>query len=443
MNSQPEDILREIFKRCLDTDFPHMQPFRPTEAPMLLCGVCVLWRTIALTMSELWARLSVSIGREASEQPQPATDLIQLWISRSNRQPLTLVLKDLGQRANTTEAAHRVLQLFVLHIHRWQNITLALPNLTFPSALVSPNSGASELRIANLEFGIDPELQIHDSAKVAALTRLLTVSSQLHTLYWQSDALALQCISIHWARLTVLDLVPVWWPMSAILHLMEQAPKLRSLSTLMTGACPVVRPIVLPDLVILWINCDADVGPFFKLLTVPSLQNLNVSRTNATVPAPQTDVVRCLTRSGIQLHAAIFTSLYLPNSEFIDFLRLSSSLQLLEISNNGAATITDEILRLLTPGDIPCLCPNLQTIRFLEDSVFIHGYFTFGDGGARRAPQTSSAFPIALLSQLVVDFTEPELSKHTHDIHRLRTLGQTTGFRAWINEPETGVSVRE
>ncbi|KAK7022284.1 F-box domain-containing protein [Favolaschia claudopus] len=443
MNSQPEDILREIFKRCLDTDFPHVQPFRPTEAPMLLCRVCVLWRTIALTMSELWARLSVSIGREASEQPQPNTDLIQLWISRSNRQPLTLVLKDLGQRANITEAADRVLQLFLLHIHRWQSITLTLPNLAFPSVLAGLNSGAPALRIANLEFGIDPELQIHDSAKVAALTRLLTASSQLHTLYWQSDARALQLISIHWARLTVLDLVPVWWPMSAILCLMEQAPKLRSLSTLITDACPVVRPIVLPDLVILWINCDADVGPFFKLLTVPSLQNFNMSRTNVRNPAPQTDVVRCLSRSGVQLHVAIFTSLYLPSSEFIDFLRLSSSLQLLEISNNGAATITDEILRLLTPGDIPCLCPNLRIIRFLENSLSSTDTFLSAMVAARRAPQASTAFPIALLSKLVVDFTEAELSKHAQDIHRLRTLEQTTGFRAWINEPETGILIPE
>ncbi|KAK7039537.1 F-box domain-containing protein [Favolaschia claudopus] len=437
MNSQPEDILREIFKRCLDTGFPHVQPFRSTEAPMLLCRVCVLWRTIALTTSELWARLSVSIGRKASEQPQPARDLIQLWIYRSKGQPLTLVLKDLGHRANNPEAADHVLQLFLPHVHRWQSITLTLPNLTFPSVLVSLDSGASKLQVANLEFGLDPELHTHNSVKVAALTRLLTASSQLHTLYWQSDPRALQLVSIRWARLTVLDLVPVWWPMSAILRILEQAPKLRSLSTLITDACPVVRPIVLPDLVILWINCDADVGPLFRLLTAPSLQNLNVSCANMTIPAPQMDVVRCISRSGIRLHVAIFNSLYLPNSEFIDFLRLSSSLRLLEISNNGAATITDDILRLLTPGDTPCLCPNLRIIRFLENSVSSTDTLLSAMVAARRVPQASSAFPIAPLSRLVVDFAEPELSKHAQDIHRLRTLGQATGFRAWINEPET------
>lgn len=111
MNSQPEGsylasiivflltlstgILREMFKSCLDTRYPHVQPFLPTEALMLLCRVCVLWRTIAITTSELWAGLSVSIGREMSEEPQPWPELIKIWMARSGCQPLTLILKEL------------------------------------------------------------------------------------------------------------------------------------------------------------------------------------------------------------------------------------------------------------------------------------------------------------------------------------------------------------
>ncbi|KAJ7792933.1 hypothetical protein B0H14DRAFT_155965 [Mycena olivaceomarginata] len=119
----------------------------------------------------------------------------------------------------------------------------------------------------------------------------------------------------------------MWSPMSQILHLMENAPKLRSLSTFITGpSLPVVRSLSLPDLVILWIGCEVDAGPLFKRLTVPSLQNINVFCANVDPPIPQTDVVHCIMRSGSILHTAIFKSLHISNSDLIDFLRHSPSL---------------------------------------------------------------------------------------------------------------------
>jgi hypothetical protein len=76
---------------------------------------------------------------------------------------------------------------------------------------------------------------------------------------------------------------------------MEKAPKLRSLSTFITGlSLLVVRSFSLPDLVILWIGCEVDVSPLFKRHTVPSLQNINVFCANVNPPIPQTDVLERL-----------------------------------------------------------------------------------------------------------------------------------------------------
>jgi hypothetical protein len=424
------EILREIFKRCLDTRYPHIQPFLPTEAPMLLCRVCVLWRTIAITASELWTQLSVLIGREASEESQPSPQLIKMWMKRSGCQPLTLVLKDSKQHTSGADTANRVLQLFLPHIHRWKSITLFLPNHPFPTVLMGLDTGPCQLQIAKLEFCSDPGLLTADTPQVAGLARLVTSSYQLHTLYWRSEPRALQFVDIPWAQLTVVDLVPMWSPMFQILHLMENAPKLRSLSVFITAGCPVVRSLLLPDLVVLWIGSEVDVGPLFRRLTVPSLQNINVFCANLDPPLPpQTDVVNCIIRSGSLLNTAIFESLHISNSELIEFLRRSPSLLLFQTSDEG--TITDEILGLLTARDTPYLCPNLRIIRFLETSVSSTDGLLADMIASRRIHST------APLSCFVVHFPEVDLRNHTADVRRLKILGQAAGFRAWINEPET------
>ncbi|KAJ7359181.1 hypothetical protein DFH08DRAFT_845326 [Mycena albidolilacea] len=296
--------------------------------------------------------------------------------------------------------------------------------------LMGLDSGPCQLQIAKLEFSSDPGLHAANTPQVAGLTRLLTSSSQLHTLYWRNDPHALLFADVPWAHLTVIDLVPMWSPMSQILHLLENAPKLRSLSTFITGpSLPVVRSLSLPDLVILWIGCEVDVGPLFKRLTVPSLQNINVFCANVDPSIPQTDVVHCIMRSGSILHTAIFKSLHISNSDLIDFLRRSPSLLVFQISDK--ATITDEILGLLMAYDTPYLCPNLRIIRFLESSVSSTDGLLADMVASRRKHSTT------LLSRLIVHFPEADLRNHTADVRRLQILGQAADFRTWINEPET------
>ncbi|KAJ7680901.1 hypothetical protein DFH06DRAFT_431355 [Mycena polygramma] len=439
INAQPEDILREIFKCCLDTSQPHFQPFLPQEAPLLLCGVCALWRSIALATSELWAQLSVSFGREGTDKSQPSPHLITTWIARSGWQPLSLIIRDLGLRSTSADIPNDLLMLFLPHLHRWKSITLFLPNHAFPAALTSPAPScvASMLQTAKFQFAVDVDIHAPNAAHVAGLTRLLT-SSQLHTLYWRNDLYILQHIDIHWARLTVIDLVPVWTPMYDVLQIMRQSHKLRSLSVLVTEACEVDGPVILQELVILWIGAEIDVGPLFERLSVPSLLNINVFCGNLELSIPQTAVVECIARSGCKLNTAIFKSLRIANADLITFLHRSPSLRLFEISNDGEATITDEILVLLTARDTPCLCPNLQILRFLESSVSSTDCF-LADMVASRQPDSPAAIPTTPLSRLIVHFSDSDALMHTEDIRRLKCYeaNHSPGFRAWVNEPET------
>ncbi|KAJ6507278.1 hypothetical protein C8R47DRAFT_88602 [Mycena vitilis] len=438
INAQPEDILREIFKSCLDTHQPHFPPFSPQEAPLLLCGVCTLWRSIALTTTDLWAQVSVSFGREGTDKPQPSPHLITSWIARSGCQPLSLIIRDLGLRSTCADIPNDLLMLFLPHLHRWKSITLFLPNHTFPTALTSaPSCAASMLQTAKFQFAGDVDTHAPIAAHVAGLTRLLT-STQLHTLYWRNKLSILRHIDIHWAGLTVVDLVQVWTRMRDVLRIMRQSRKLRSLSVLVTEACEVDSPVILPELVILWIGAEIDVGPLFERLSLPSLLNINVFCGNLALVTPQTAVVECIARSGCKLIAAIFKSLRIANADLITFLHRSPSLRLFEISNDGEATITDEILTLLTARDTPCLCPNLQILRFLESSVSSTDCF-LADMVASRQPDSPAAIPTTPLSRLIVHFSDSDALMHTEDIRRLKCYeaNHSPGFRAWVNEPET------
>ncbi|KAJ6486547.1 hypothetical protein C8R47DRAFT_1196667 [Mycena vitilis] len=404
------------------------------EAPLLLCGVCSLWRSIALTTSDLWAHLSVSFGREDTDKPQPSPQLITTWLARSGCQPLSLILRDLGMRSTSADIPNDLLALFLPHIRRWKSITLFLPNHGFPAALTSPAPScvASMLQSAKFQFARDVDTP--NAPQVAALRQLLT-SSQLHTFYWRNDLLTLRDIDIHWAGLTVIDLVPVWTKMSDVLQILRQSHRLRSLSVFVNEACYVDAPIILPDLVILWIGAHIDVGPLFAQLVIPSLLNINVS---CSTLGPQNAVVECIARSGCKLNAAIFTSLRIANADLITFLHSSPSLRLFEISNDGEATITDELLALLTARDTPCLCPNLQILRFLESSVSATDSF-LADMVASRLQDSLAMMPTVPLARLVVNFSDTDALSHAEDIRRLKCYGaeHSPGFRVWVNEPET------
>ncbi|KAJ7143426.1 hypothetical protein C8R43DRAFT_1199504 [Mycena crocata] len=348
-----------------------------------------------------------------------------------------LVIRGWGLRSSSADDANDLLRMFLPHIHRWKSITFTLPNHPFPEALESfLGIGASLLQTAKLEFGTDTRLPAVDTQQVAGLAWLLAASSTLHTLYWRSDICTLLFVDIHRTQFTVIDLVSVWTPMARIVQIMRKAPKLRSLSVFITEGCDVVAPLALTDLLILWIGAEADVDPLFQRLILPSLLNINVFCGNLVPPVPQTGVINCIIRSGSSVNTAIFKSLRILEADLVTFLRSSPSLLLFEISDEGEAAITNDILTLLTATNIvSCICPNLRIIRFLESAV------SSADG--LLADMVASRWEVVhsrpRLTRLVIEFSEADAHMHGEDIQRLKDLATpgAAGLRIWINEPET------
>jgi hypothetical protein len=387
-------------------------------------------------MPQLWSQLSVAIGRVRASTPQPSFELIKIWISRSGSQLLSLVVQDLGHCDNSVAVGNDLLRIFAPHMRRWQRITLILPNHPFPGSLTGLEGGAHLLRSAQLEFHAATGLDVADSPQTVGLSQLLTSSSLLHTLYWRNDLSILYLLDVPWAQLTVIDLMPLWRPMAQIVRILREAPMLRSLSVFITQECLIPEPLSLSQLAIFWIGAEVDLRPLFRHLTLSSLLKINVFCSSLVPGVPQPEVTDCIIRSRSPIDTAVLKSLRVPKPEFINFLRASSSLLLLEISNDGEGSITDDILFLLTANDMNCLCPNLRIVRFLESSISSSDG-VLADMVASRQRATQATFPVAELSRLVVEFSEADMVGHGEDVRRLSRMEKEGPTRVWINQPET------
>jgi hypothetical protein len=80
----PHEITAEIFMWCSNDSQPDL-----SQAPLLLLRVCKAWRTLALSVPALWARLD-QIECHTMLGPEKTENLITTWFSRAGALPLSL-----------------------------------------------------------------------------------------------------------------------------------------------------------------------------------------------------------------------------------------------------------------------------------------------------------------------------------------------------------------
>ncbi|KAF7340437.1 hypothetical protein MVEN_01963800 [Mycena venus] len=95
MRHTPEDVLREIFVACLPTT--HNALIDPSEAPILLGGICRHWRAVAHSTPMLWSSMHIPIIPISDEDPafggtvevaSKLEKLVEQWLKRSATCPL-------------------------------------------------------------------------------------------------------------------------------------------------------------------------------------------------------------------------------------------------------------------------------------------------------------------------------------------------------------------
>lgn len=136
INSFAREILTEIFWNCLPKATDPIGWMSKSKAPLLLCRICSLWRSIMLDTPKLWTTVAITT-RNLKRDPQVGRQVINSWLERSRNLPLRLCLIYAPMDFSRTKGSllDTMLSVFYAHSSRWQRVFLHLqhaPTLSFP-----------------------------------------------------------------------------------------------------------------------------------------------------------------------------------------------------------------------------------------------------------------------------------------------------------------------
>lgn len=116
----PTELIEQIFELSIPIPAPNtfQNSFSGTQAPLLLCRVCKLWRAIAWQTPTLWATLNI-LQLPHSPPSDHVVQFTKQWLARSAERPLTLSFNQPRGAAHELQPYFDVLNTVS---HRWHDV---------------------------------------------------------------------------------------------------------------------------------------------------------------------------------------------------------------------------------------------------------------------------------------------------------------------------------
>jgi hypothetical protein len=403
MRRIPEELLQEIFIRCLPVD--HNALMSATQAPLLLGQVCSQWRSVSSSTPRLWSSLHIAVTEvpppwiwgEPNARVEPVDDAlhpeaVRMWLGRSGALPLSISLY-YPSSPTSANGEKQMISSLTPFASRWRHIILLVSAAAFP-LIASLSSAATPLletfSLQNIATTIPSQIQ--PSCDIFKAPRLRVAKSS-HPMMIPEG--------MEWSRLTSLSLESKGNGMEGL------SP---AMALKMLRECP---NLIDCRLGFGWIHPDADSFNNLGIVTMPSLQTLSMKEApinlktfydqldlpglvtlHLSVPSSispeafgidQLPIRNLLPRLDI-LEELVFSAFNLSAHMLIDCLKIAPlSLTKLSIltpgysfwSNSGWQEhgnmwhpCKDEVFTLLTPieGQLP-VCPRLKIIECNPGSV--------------------------------------------------------------------------
>lgn len=316
MRRIPQDILQEIFIRCLPVH--HNAVISHREAPLLLGRVCSWWRKISTSIPHLWSSIHVTIPEYDRYyvnvgDPLPPTDqgyvlalseAVNTWLSRSGDLPLSLSFR--RPYCAETEVEETIVSSLVQFSSRWQHAIFEASPLSAPM-VASLSKGATPL-LETLSF------HIIDHIVGGSRVTPCDVFQQPTLKALSFSHLALLPTNFHWSQ----------WSQLTNLSIEAGGREIAGLSS--TRALEILRHC--QNL----IYCRFDLGPDDMLssgvseldITVPCLRTMFITETSDTptpffshLRLPALTDLRLSTRSALSDQVSICELTGLPHSVII------------------------------------------------------------------------------------------------------------------------------
>ncbi|EGO03772.1 hypothetical protein SERLA73DRAFT_83910, partial [Serpula lacrymans var. lacrymans S7.3] len=211
----PAEIMGEIFIQCLPCEH-YIRP-RVEDCPLLLTRVCRSWRTIALSVPQLWCSLSVSLQKATGHSSSP----YEAWLARAKSLPLSIgVIVDDNDALAGVMKRHQPMNWLRPYITRCRDLWVATTNGNPFCEVLQCTPSLERLQLTGCRLP-NEGFVISDTA-----TRLRTLCLR----FVGQDVESLATLNPPWARLTDLTLTFSNLSGQSFLRVLQSCPLLERLS---------------------------------------------------------------------------------------------------------------------------------------------------------------------------------------------------------------------
>ncbi|KAJ7145785.1 hypothetical protein C8R44DRAFT_2061 [Mycena epipterygia] len=397
----PPEIVGEVFLYfvpSLHYDFRDTTPSRRVERPWKLGHICRLWRTIALSLGQLWSVVDISATDRPPEcrvrrlgaydeqeqeedlknlslptnvyrhseyeegyEIETSLDFIRECVERSGKRPLSFRLNSGLRRAIVLPLFEELLK----HSERWREIVLIDPPQILLHRLSHFEGRLQQLHKIVFAHFYRLDFLYHSATNLSDLT-LVEVEMPPNS-----------SVLIPWSRLTRYCEIDCQWPWANPLERVASYRQLTNLDALclsLSSRAPfpegtlVETRILLPNLRVASFRSRSPLclmSDFTKFLDMPvleafSIHGLSTDEFDLCLPdfSPHLKILR------VQIN-----DLYKHEDHVTAERALEMFPGLTEITLDAPNLITDHVVSRLTPRpDQPPLCPQLEIIRFANKS---------------------------------------------------------------------------
>lgn len=371
----PQDVLREIFVRCLPTTYNSIMARR--QPPLLLGRVCSSWRIISRTTPKLWSSIHIAIPD--SFYVVNLTAIVADWLNMSGALPLSITVYQSELHGHRVE---RDLFPYLISLSkRWKHIHLSLHPIEFPpiAALSAEDVPLLESLSIELHKVEGRRLQLTKPCGIFQAPRLRGLSI--------CASLVFTVTLISWSKLSELIITKTGTrlDMDVAFAILKCCRNLTSCSLEFRFSDvppqPQSDPVILPLLKTLSITGDNSLGPFLDNLHLPKLLNLKFTFKAHSRSDDGTDEFNCSQFHAFLRRLTTLDSLTLTASPIRREFLINCIIEVpcitqLCLSVYGDSNgdhhypVDDHILVLLTATDTKeVLCPLLKVVKCDYSSV--------------------------------------------------------------------------
>ncbi|KAF7337966.1 hypothetical protein MVEN_02020200 [Mycena venus] len=371
----PPELLSEIFVHCLPVDNKFRLPLKPnpTDAPLLLCAVCRLWRNTCLRTPRLWSSLFLEANSAYSASGQDYVEFCRRWISRAGSTPVSIYLEAFV----ACDTIHSLLTLIGGLSQQWQNIDLVLGD-DLPKSLSLPADG---------QFPFLEALSI--SPPLSELPISFCGAPKLRDVFIFQYTPQIQ---LPWHQLKAFRTFDI--TNFTFLEILCQTPNLVKGMFVITdyGLPPLPGTVVLvqalQDLKLGRTRWDHAADPLrmaiLDCLTAPALKSLVLSFTDGMgVIQDPSPFLSFVTRSSFQLHTLALSLMPVTTNTLIQCLKATPSVVELKLEPRHFSVNINTMLSQFTGH--PDFLPKLESLFILLPKLGVAGVTTDG-----AAPTTGS-----------------------------------------------------